>query len=112
MRPQGRTKGDNARGPAAHLEIQACRHPELGMCIFGHVTGQAEIVRMEADHTDKKENKNFPHTLGNSEGSGAKSYMTYDLLIYGENICAFFHILGSSSSYLTLHPVPSELPYI
>jgi hypothetical protein len=93
VRPQGRTKGDNARGPA-HLEIQACRHPELDMCIFGHVMGQAEIVRMEADHTDKKENKNFPHILGNSEGSGAKSYITYDLLlIYGENICAFPRLL-------------------
>jgi hypothetical protein len=29
--------------------------------------------------------------LGNSEGSGAKSNMTNDLLIYGENICAFPH---------------------
>ncbi len=36
-----------------------------------------------------------------------------DLLIYGENICAFPHILGSpESSYMTLHPVPSEFPYI
>jgi hypothetical protein len=43
--------------------------------------------------------------------SGAKSYMTDDLLIYGENICAFSHILGSPSSYMTLHPsdpIPSE----
>jgi hypothetical protein len=32
--------------------------------------------------------------LGNSEGSGEKSYMTNDLLIYGENICTFPHILG------------------
>ncbi len=29
------------------------------------------------------------------DGSSAKSYMTSDLLIYGENICAFPHILGS-----------------
>jgi hypothetical protein len=35
-----------------------------------------------------------------------------DLLINGINICAFPHILGSSSSYLTLHPIPSEFPYI
>jgi hypothetical protein len=34
--------------------------------------------------------------------------MTNDLLIYGENICAFPHILGSPSSYMTLHPIPSE----
>ncbi len=27
-------------------------------------------------------------------------------------ICAFFHILGSPSSYMTLHPIPSEFPYI
>jgi hypothetical protein len=27
-----------------------------------------------------------------------KSHMTNDLLIYGENICAFPHILGSPSS--------------
>jgi hypothetical protein len=82
------------------------------VCIFGHVTGQAETVRMEADHTDKKENKIFPHILGNSEGSGAKSYMSYDLLIYGENCCAFPPILGSPSSYMTLHPIPSEFPFI
>jgi hypothetical protein len=46
--------------------------------------------------------------MENSEGSGAKSYITNDLLIYGENICAFPHILGSPSSYMTLHPIPSE----
>jgi hypothetical protein len=55
---------------------------------------------------------NFPHILGDSEGSGAKSYMTNDLLIYGEIICAFPHILGSPSSYITLHTIPSEFPYI
>jgi hypothetical protein len=38
--------------------------------------------------------------------------MTNDLLIYGQNICAFPHILGSPSSYMTLHPIPSEFPYI
>jgi hypothetical protein len=31
-----------------------------------------------------------------------------NLLIYGENICAFPHILGRPSSYMTLHPIPSE----
>jgi hypothetical protein len=39
------------------------------------------------------------------------SYMTNDLLTYGENICAFPHILGSPSSYMTLHPIPCEFPY-
>ncbi len=42
-------------------------------------------------------------------GIGAKSY---DLLIYGENICAFPHILGSPSSYMTLHLIPSEFAYM
>ncbi len=60
--------------------------------------------------SDKKEN--FPHILGNSEGSGAKSYMTNDLLIYGENICAFPHILGSPSSYMTLHPIRGRKSYM
>ncbi len=30
--------------------------------------------------------------------------------MYGD-ICAFPHILGSPSSYMTLHPIPSEFPY-
>jgi hypothetical protein len=51
----------------------------------------------------------IPHILGNSEGSGAKSYMANDLLIFGENICAFPE---SPSSYMTLHPIPSKFPYI
>jgi hypothetical protein len=38
--------------------------------------------------------------------------MTKDLLKYGENICAFPHILGSPSLYMTLHPIQSEFPYI
>jgi hypothetical protein len=33
----------------------------------------------------------------------AKSNMTNDLVIYGENFCAFLHILGSPS-HMTLHP--------
>jgi hypothetical protein len=35
--------------------------------------------------------------LGNCVGLGAKSYMTNDLLIYGENSCAFLHFLVSLS---------------
>ncbi len=34
-----------------------------------------------------------------------------NLLIYGENICAFPRILGSLSPYMTLHPIPSEFPW-
>ncbi len=65
------------------------------------------------EYTDKKENKIFLiYVLGNSEGSDAKSYMTNGLLIYDENMCAFPHILGSPSSYKTLHPISSEFPHI
>ncbi len=39
-------------------------------------------------------------------------YIANDLIIYGENICAFPHILGSPSSYMTLHPIPPEFSYI
>jgi hypothetical protein len=49
--------------------------------------------------------------IRNSEGSGAKSYMTNDLLKNDENICAFPHILGSPSSYMTLQPIPFKFPY-
>ncbi len=54
---------------------------------------------------------NFPNILGNSEGSGAKSYMTNDLLIsvYGENICSFPHIFGSPSSYTILQTICPDL---
>ncbi len=38
--------------------------------------------------------------------------MTNGLLIYDKNICPFPHLLGSSSSYITLQPLPSEFPYI
>jgi hypothetical protein len=45
--------------------------------------------------TDKKENLIFLIHKEIQKGSVAKSYMTNGLLIYGENICAFPHILGS-----------------
>ncbi len=41
-----------------------------------------------------------------------QSHMTNDLLIHGENISAFPHILRNPYSYMTLHPIPSEFPYI
>jgi hypothetical protein len=70
------------------------------------------LCRKSANATLIKKKIKFPHILGNSEGSGAKSYLTNDLLIYGENICALPHILGSPSSYMTLHPIPSELNFL
>ncbi len=42
---------------------------------------------------------------------GCKPYMTNDILIYSENICALPNKLGSPSSYMILHPIPSEFPY-
>jgi hypothetical protein len=39
----------------------------------------------------KKEIK-FSSYIWKFRGLGAKSYMTNDLLIYGENVCAFPHI--------------------
>jgi hypothetical protein len=42
----------------------------------------------------------------------ANTEMTNDHLIYGEIICAFPHILGSLSSYMTLPPIPPEFPLI
>ncbi len=43
-------------------------------------------------------------TLLKKKRSGARPYMT--------NFCAFSDILGSPSSYMTLHPIPSDLPFI
>jgi hypothetical protein len=62
-------------------------------------------------HTDKKENQIFLISKEIQKGSVAKSFMTNGLLIYG-CICAFPHILGSPSSYMTLQRIPSEFPYI
>jgi hypothetical protein len=36
------------------------------------------------------------------------TYMANGLLIYGENVCAFPHILGSPSSHMTLQLLHSE----
>jgi hypothetical protein len=59
--------------------------------------------------TDKKEEKIFLRSKENSEGSGAKSYMTNGLFINGEK---FPHTWGTPSSYMTLHPIPYEFSYI
>ncbi len=60
--------------------------------------------------TDKKENQIFLMYEEIQNGAGAKSYMTIGLFIY-INICAFSHILGSPSSYITLQLLHSEFPY-
>jgi hypothetical protein len=61
----------------------------------------------------KKKNKIFLIYKEIQKGAVAKSYMTGGLLIYDYvTICAFPHILGSPSSYMTLQPLPSEFPYM
>jgi hypothetical protein len=48
--------------------------------------------------------------LGNSKGSGAKSYMTNDLLIYGEkNSCAFPHDLGFRKPFVIYDFAPDPI---
>jgi hypothetical protein len=61
-------------------------------------------------YIDKKENYNFFIYKEVQTGAVAKSYMTYGLLKYDPIICAFPHILGSPSLYMTLQPLPSEFP--
>jgi hypothetical protein len=63
-------------------------------------------------YTDKKRKSDFPHIKGNTEWSSFK--VIYDLRppqIWG-NICAFPHIIGSPSSYMTLQLLHSEFPFI
>ncbi len=61
-------------------------------------------------YTDKKENQIFFIYKDIQNGAVAKSYMANGL-IWG-NICAFSHILGSPSSYMTLQLLHSEFPHI
>ncbi len=63
-------------------------------------------------YTDKKENQIFLMYKEIQSGAVAKSYMTNGLLMGIRNIWAFPHILGSSSSYMTLQLLHSEFPSI
>ncbi len=63
-------------------------------------------------YTYKKEKKIFLINKKIQNGAVAKSYMSNGLLIYGEIICTFPHTLRSPSSYMTLHPIPFEFPYL
>ena len=60
-------------------------------------------------YTDIKENQICLIYKEIQKGAVAKSYMTNGLLM--GNICAFPHILGSPSSYMTLQLFHSEFPY-
>jgi hypothetical protein len=59
--------------------------------------------------TDKKAKKIFLINWEIQTGAVAKSYMT-NALSFMTKYCAFLHILGSPSSYVTLQPIPSEFP--
>ncbi len=67
---------------------------------------------LRTERIDKKENKIFLIHKEIHNGAVAKLYMTNGHLIYKENICAFPHILGNPSSYMTLQLLHSEFPYI
>ncbi len=43
---------------------------------------------------------------------GVQSHMTNGEPHIWLNICVFLHILGNPSSYMTLHPIHSEFPYL
>ncbi len=96
------------RGGGGGIKSEGSKKKWSGFYIFlfqinpPHLTGKCVPTHIQS-HTDKKENKIF---LIYQE-------ITNGLLIYGENICAFPHtcILGSPSSYMTLHPIPSEFLY-
>jgi hypothetical protein len=72
-----------------------------------------KYLKKRTIYTDKKENQIFLIYKKIQGGAVVKSYMTNGLLIYGEIIvCAFPHILGSPSSYMTLQLLHFEFPYI
>ncbi len=54
----------------------------------------------------------FSSYIRKFRGFGVQSHIWLMASSYSETICAFPHIFGSPSSYMTLHPIPSEFPYI
>jgi hypothetical protein len=75
-----------------------------GQQTFTHLGGGVNTTLI------KKQIK-FSSYIRNSEWSSCK-VITNGLLIYRGNICAFPHLLGSPSSYMTLQLLHSEFPYI
>ncbi len=63
-------------------------------------------------YTDKKKIKFFLIYKEIQNGAVAKLYMTNKPPHIWLNICAFPHILGSPSSYMTLQHLHSKFPYI
>jgi hypothetical protein len=60
-------------------------------------------------YTDKKENIIFIIYKDIQKESGAKSFMASSYFVKYLRISS---IVGSPSSYMTLHPIPSEFPDI
>jgi len=71
----------------------------------------SELLKGDGGHTDKKEKEIFL-IHWEIQRDRVQSHIWLTTPIFGENICAFPHILGSHSSYMTLHPIPSEFLYI
>jgi hypothetical protein len=78
----------------------------LGLSVWiGEIGKSQDLINRR--YTDKKENIIFLRKL-----RGCKDmYDKRPPHIWGK-ICAFPHILGGPSSYMTLHPIPSKFPYI
>jgi hypothetical protein len=81
----------------------------------GEIPFSLESSLRKKEPTLIKKKIKFYSNIMKFRGIGCKVIycMTSSLVLtYGENICAFPGILGSPSSYMTLHPIPSEYPYI
>ncbi len=91
----------------------------MGMMIFSGLAYVSEkdeegtmFISMPQVYTDKKVNQIFLTQKEIQNGAVAKSYMNNGFLMQWGNICAFPHILGSPSSYMTLQLLHSEFLYI
>ncbi len=62
--------------------------------------------------TDKKVKKIFLVYQEIQKGSGAKSYLTNGLLIFAHFLIYKEALRHIALSYMTLHPIPSEFPYV
>jgi hypothetical protein len=81
------------------------------MFLNNDCTGEVMLIVGGVETVIKRKIK-FSSYIRKFRGIRSKVIYDYnDLLMYGEN-CAYPHILGSPSSYMTLHQIPSEFPYI
>ncbi len=85
--------------------------PIVKVATYWNIADSKLFTVIISAHTDKIENKNFPHIKGNSEWSGAKSYMRRGFLIY-EEMRKYFTIYEEAISHIWLCLFPSEFPFI